>query len=116
VEVYEVERFLMAYGWVTPYMLLDSGSTGWRWVDSQFRKHPKIKSKMTKSAAAKSKRPPVEMSDLWKATDEWQVVIDPELTDMNGWQYAVSFSSSTWLRTAGITASVRKRLWTKSYS
>jgi hypothetical protein len=109
VEVWEVERFLLAYGWVTPYMLLDT-ETGWRWVDIHMRKHARVDGRLTRSEAGKSRVPPLAFGELWKPNGEWTVAMDDN-TDSEGWMYAISFSSSTWQNAPGIAASVRKRKW-----
>ena len=113
-QVIEVERFLMTYGWRTPFLMLDS-NTGWRWVDQNMQRHSKIRQKLKRSEAAKFKTPPIDFGDIWTPIDEWQVEVDPDTTDKDGWQYALSFNSSTWQKHSGITASVRKRTWTRNY-
>ena len=79
-------------------------------------RHSKIRQKLRRAEAAKAKTPPINFGDLWKPLDEWHVVVDSETTDKDGWQYAISFNSSTWQKTCGITASVRRRTWTRSYA
>lgn len=112
VEVWEVERFLMAYGWVTPFMLLDT-ETSWRWLDSHQNKHARIDGRLSRNEAANAKTPPLSFGELWKPVTEWEVEIDEGRTDANGWMYAISFNSSTWQNSPGIAASVRKRKWTR---
>jgi len=112
VEVWEVERFLMAYGWVTPFMMLDV-NTGWRWVDENMHKHQRIDGRLSRKECAETKKPPLVFGELLKPTDDWRIEIDPETTDEHGWRYAISFSSSTWENAPGIAASVRKRKWTR---
>jgi len=116
VEVFEVERFLMTYGWTTPYMALDSGNEAWRWLDKTMCRHTKIRPQLARREAARAKLPPISVGNLWKALDEWAIVIDEATTDSNGWQYAISFNSSTWYARPGITASVRRRKWVRHYS
>lgn len=116
VEVFEVERFLMTYGWTTPYMVLDSGNEAWRWLDKTMSRHSKIRPRLSRKDAANSKLPPITVGDLWKPLDEWTVVVDSSTTDAIGWQYAISFNSSTWYARPGITASVRRRKWVRHYS
>jgi hypothetical protein len=115
VEVWEVERFLMAYGWVTPFMMLDV-ETSWRWVDQSMHKHPRIDGRLSRKECAKTKSPPLVFGELIKPQDEWHVTIDAESTDPHGWIYAISFSSSTWQSAPGIAASVRKRRWVRPIS
>ena len=113
-EVWEVERFLVTSGWRTPFLLLDSDSR-WRWVDSKLKRHSKIDPMISRSQSAKASSPPIKLGELWKPLDEWKVVIDATTTDKEGWMYGISFYSSTWRRSRGITASVRKRKWVRNF-
>ena len=115
VDVYEVERFLMAVGWRTPFLMLDT-QTGWRWVDVNMTRQTKIRPHLKRSEAAKARTPPIDLGDLWTPLDDWKVYVDVATTDKDGWQYAISFNSSTWARSPGITASVRKRKWIRHFS
>ena len=113
VEVLEVERFLMTYGWTTPYMLLDTDAS-WRWLDVNLHRHPRINGKLSRADAAHSGgEPPLTFGELWKPLDEWTIEKDESTTDSDGWMYALSFRSSTWHKSPGITASVRKRKWVR---
>jgi vacuolar protein sorting-associated protein 13A/C len=114
VQVWEVERFLVAYGWRSPFLILDS-ETRWRWVNERLKRHPRIDSSKTRSECAQSKSPPIRFGELWKPLDEWQIFTDPAFTDRDGWMYAISFNSSTWRAAPGISASVRKRKWIRNF-
>jgi hypothetical protein len=114
VEVWEVERFLVTSGWRTPFLFTDS-DTRWRWVDSRLKRNPRLDPTISRSETSKFETPPIHFGELWKPLADWKVAVDAVSTDKDGWMYAVSFNSSTWKKAPGVTTSVRKRKWTRSF-
>merc|ERR1712032_121942 len=96
--------------WSTPFLPHD-GETSWRWVDSDYNKHPWVNGSEEESAAADL--PPIKPPAGWqREAESWAHVAMNEPCDLDGWQYGVDFFQADWLWGASDTAChCRRRQW-----
>eukprot|EP00928_Gymnodinium_smaydae_P072462 TRINITY_DN5580_c0_g3_i1.p1 TRINITY_DN5580_c0_g3~~TRINITY_DN5580_c0_g3_i1.p1 ORF type:complete len:2456 (+),score=530.05 TRINITY_DN5580_c0_g3_i1:91-7458(+) len=115
-EVFEYERVLIIGSghWKTPFLPTD-WEAAWRWVDASGRRHPHLRKGLSQDEATQCSEPPCEPPGLLKPLGGWRVT-PSEITDADGWSYAVAFNSSTWDARPGLFDAVRKRRWVRSYS
>merc|ERR1712006_18644 len=94
-------------------------------VDAGFNRHPHLLMQLTHSDIVSRELPPCELEGLfgadWQqfvdvnATQEerdlqgWKIMVDPNLTDVNGWRYSNAWNTSTWESVSGPFDVVRKR-------
>jgi len=116
IEVFEVERRLVATNqWMTPYLPTDR-ELGWRWMNAAYYKHPKIRTELTREQAASMKEPPVDLGALFTGKGSWEIDIQPGFTDERGWRYSLAWNASTWQAEPGFFDAIRRRRWTRTYT
>eukprot|EP00927_Polykrikos_kofoidii_P048702 TRINITY_DN42929_c0_g1_i1.p1 TRINITY_DN42929_c0_g1~~TRINITY_DN42929_c0_g1_i1.p1 ORF type:complete len:2522 (-),score=443.44 TRINITY_DN42929_c0_g1_i1:439-8004(-) len=114
IEVYEHERTIIGTDqWQTPFMPYDFDAS-WRWLNAYGKRHPSLIKGIKREAAASSKTPPCHC-DLLQLVGKWEVIVQLQETDKDGWQYSISSHSATWQNYRGMLDTVRRRRWTGAF-
>jgi len=121
-EVFEVERYHnLTSRWKTPFNPVFDKDAGWRWVDTQGRRHGQlipmpagVSDQDYKKNIQEARKPPCELNSIFRMTVDWQIDVNAN-TDKDGWRYGMNWNSTTWEKKAAWSDGVRKRRWTRKY-
>lgn len=111
-DVFEVERFTLGFGWGTCNWPTD-GDLQWRWVAENGKKHPQVADTLKKAKAAQEKEPPCTLGGLYKEAGPWKVDVT-KFTDADGWVYGMAWSQPEWSHEPGLNL-LRRRHWTRPF-
>mmetsp|Transcript_18160 Transcript_18160/g.42444 ORF Transcript_18160/g.42444 Transcript_18160/m.42444 type:complete len:594 (-) Transcript_18160:4-1785(-) len=119
VKVWEVQRRYTIWNeeWHTPFLPHD-GDKKWRWMMLErgyYIRHPRLPTSLTLDDMETDQPPIASMKFLGRnRTCRWTPEVS-DLTDADGWQYAVDFSAS-WSKAPASFSHVRRRCWRPVFS
>jgi len=109
-EVWEIQEWSM---FQRSWGVSSGAGVSWRWVDSEYRKHPNIRTDLSQNEAAQSCEPPC-LLHMFEPYGNWRPTINED-TDNEGWRYASSWAATSWDGSPSPMDSLRKRLWTRNF-